>query len=137
MLLANNRMKKKRKFFGAFDYVRSFLRMRDSKTVCIFNYLRTNFMESLDVTDIEILRLLQRDASLTHKEIAFKLHKSVATVHERARRLKERGYIKKVVAVLDGKRLGVGLIAFSHVLLNEHTKETLDKFEHAVSKFPE
>ena len=94
-------------------------------------------MEELDPTDIALLRLLQVDASLTHKEIAFKLHKSVATVHERARRLKEKGYIKKVVAVLDGEKVGAGLIAFSHVILNDHTKETLDKFEQAVTKFPE
>ena len=94
-------------------------------------------MEELDLTDVEILRLLQRDASLTHKEIAFKLHKSVATVHERTRRLKEKGYIKRVVAVLDGRKVGAGLIAFSHVLLNDHTKETLDKFEQDVAKFPE
>lgn len=94
-------------------------------------------MEELDLTDIEILRLLQRDASLTHKEIAFKLHKSVATIHERTRRLKERGYIRKVVAVLDGRKIGVGLVAFSHVLLNDHTKETLDRFEQDVTRFPE
>ena len=94
-------------------------------------------MEELDLTDVEILRLLQRDASLTHKEIAFKLHKSVATVHERTRRLKEKGYIKRVVAVLDGRKIGAGLIAFSHVLLNDHTRETLDMFEQTVAKFPE
>jgi Lrp/AsnC family leucine-responsive transcriptional regulator len=70
-------------------------------------------MEELDPTDVEILKLLQRDASRTHKEIAFKLHKSVATVHERTRRLKEKGYIKRVVAVLDGRKIGAGLIAFS------------------------
>ncbi|WP_431209605.1 Lrp/AsnC family transcriptional regulator [Puia sp. P3] len=52
-------------------------------------------MHGLDPTDLQILRLLQQDASLTNKEIAFKLHKSVATIHERIRRLKEQGYIKK------------------------------------------
>jgi hypothetical protein len=34
-------------------------------------------------------------------------------------------------------KIGAGLIAFSHVLLNDHTKETLDKFEQDVAKFPE
>jgi len=47
------------------------------------------------------------------------------------------GYIKKVVAILDGKKLDRGLIAFSHVLLTDHTKETLDQFENAVTRFPE
>ena len=93
--------------------------------------------QQLDNIDIEILEILQTDATKTHKEIAFKLHKSVATIHERARRLKEQGYIKKIVAVLDGKKVGTGLIAFSHVILREHTKETLDKFEREANRFPE
>lgn len=66
-----------------------------------------------------------------------RLHKSVATIHERTRRLKEKGYIRKVVAVLDARKVGTGLIAFSHVLLNDHTRETLDNFERAVTTFPE
>lgn len=49
----------------------------------------------LDTTDLEILRILQIDATLTNKEIAFKLRKSIATIHDRIRKLKERGYIKK------------------------------------------
>jgi len=94
-------------------------------------------MEHLDQTDVEILRILQIDATITHKELAFKLHKSVATVHERTRRLKQKGYIKGIVAVLDGKLIGAGLTAFSHVILTEHTKETLDMFEREVIRFPE
>ena len=94
-------------------------------------------MQGLDSTDMQILRLVQQDASLTNKEIAFKLHKSVATIHERIRRLKEQGYIKKVVAILDGKKLDRALIAFSHVLLTDHTRETLDQFEKEVTCFPE
>ena len=91
----------------------------------------------LDPTDREILRLLQQDASLTNKEIAAKVFKSVATVHERIRKLMEDGYIKAVVAILDRKKIKKGLIAFSQVLLNDHTAETLATFEREVSKFPE
>lgn len=93
--------------------------------------------EELDPLDIRILRLVQRDASLTHKEIAAELGKSVATVHERLRRLKEQGFIKKIVAILDRKKIDKSLIAFSQVLLHNHTAETLASFEREVSKFPE
>ncbi|PTT02952.1 AsnC family transcriptional regulator, partial [Pedobacter sp. HMWF019] len=55
----------------------------------------------LDATDLEILRILQKDATLTNKEVAFKIKKSIATVHERIRKLKEQGYIQRVVAILD------------------------------------
>lgn len=91
----------------------------------------------LDATDWQILRLLQKDASLTNKEIAFELNKSVATVHERIKRLKEEGYVKKIVALLDRKKVNKGLIAFSHVQLHDHTAQTLATFEKEVARFPE
>jgi Lrp/AsnC family transcriptional regulator, leucine-responsive regulatory protein len=94
-------------------------------------------MHDLDPTDIEILRLLQKDAELTNKEISYQLHKSVATIHERIRRLKEQGFIKRIVAILDRKKINTGLIAFSQVLLNDHAAETLSSFEREVVKFPE
>jgi Lrp/AsnC family leucine-responsive transcriptional regulator len=94
-------------------------------------------MTDLDLTDLEILKLLQQNASLTNKEISYKLHKSIATIHERIRRLKEQGYIKRVVAILDRKKINRNLIAFSHVLLNDHTANTLNNFELEVAKFPE
>ena len=94
-------------------------------------------ISTLDPTDLAILRLLQKDASLTNKELAFKLHKSVATIHERVRKLKEQGYIKRIVAILDRKKINKNLIAFSQVLLHNHTAQTLKQFEEEVAKFPE
>lgn len=91
----------------------------------------------LDLTDIEILRLLQQNAEITNKEISHKLHKSIATIHERVRRLKEQGYIRRVVAILDRKKIDKSLIAFSHVLLKDHSANTLSSFEKEVVKFPE
>ncbi|SDP44306.1 DNA-binding transcriptional regulator, Lrp family [Mucilaginibacter sp. OK268] len=94
-------------------------------------------MNDLDATDLEILKLLQQNASLTNKEISYKLHKSIATIHERIRRLKDQRYIKRIVAILDSKKINRNLIAFSHVLLNDHTANTLNNFEAEVAKFPE
>ncbi|UKJ08544.1 Lrp/AsnC family transcriptional regulator [Solitalea lacus] len=94
-------------------------------------------MNQLDPLDIEILRLLQKDASLTNKEIAFEIRKSIATIHDRVRKLHENGVIKRVVAILDRKKINRKLIAFAHVLLNDHTVNTLNQFEQEVIKFPE
>ncbi|MFY7826857.1 MAG: Lrp/AsnC family transcriptional regulator [Flectobacillus sp.] len=94
-------------------------------------------MNSLDQTDLEILKLLQENAELSIKEIAHKIYKSNASVHERIRRLKENGYIKKTVAILDRRLINCNLIAFCHVLLNNHASKTLDSFENEVIKFPE
>lgn len=93
--------------------------------------------ENMDETDRQILKILQNDATLTNKEIAYQLKKSIATIHERIRKLKENGYIKKIVAILDRQKIHKSLIAFSHILLNEHTADTLNKFEAQVREFPE
>lgn len=91
----------------------------------------------LDETDIEILKLLQKNAQLTNKELAAQLHKSIATIHERVKRLVQEGFIKRFVAILDRKKIDRSLIAFSHVLLSDHAAETLSLFETEVAKFPE
>ncbi|WP_257669606.1 Lrp/AsnC family transcriptional regulator [Parapedobacter tibetensis] len=91
----------------------------------------------LDPTDKALLRLLQHDATLTNKELAYKLNKSPATIHERVRRLKEQGYITRIVAIVDRKKIDKTLIAISHVLLKEHTAKTLGEFEQRVAQFEE
>jgi len=91
----------------------------------------------LDNPDLAILKMLQHNADLTNKDIAAKIHKSVATIHERIRRLKEQGFIKKTVAILDRKKINRNLIAYSQVLLNDHAAATLKTFEQEVIKFPE
>lgn len=92
-------------------------------------------LNELDEADKELLRILQWDATLTNKELAYQLNKSVATVHERVKRLKDKGYIKRIVAILDRKMIDRKLIAISHVLLKEHTAKALGEFETQVAKF--
>lgn len=94
-------------------------------------------MFEIDELDKQILRLLQVDASVTHRQIAQTLRRSITTIHDRISRLKQEGIILRSVAVLDRKKIGKGLLTFSHVLLNQHTIEVLEQFEKAVKKFPE
>lgn len=91
----------------------------------------------LDDTDTKLLRLLQQDATLSNKELSFKLHKSIAAIHERVKKLKVQGYIKRTVAIVDRHKIGIGLISFSQVFLKAHTAEVLNEFERDVAKFPE
>jgi len=93
--------------------------------------------KELDHTDIALLKLLQQNAELSNRELAIKVHKAITTVQERIKRLKEFGYIKRTVAILDRKKIDRNLIAFSQVLLSDHTHETLGTFEREVAKFPE
>lgn len=91
----------------------------------------------LDNVDRKLLRLLQTDASLSNKELSYHLNKSIAAVHERVKKLKANGYIKRTVAILDRAKVGIDLISFSQVFLKAHTAEVLNEFEKEVAKFPE
>ena len=65
--------------------------------------------ETLDKTDILILRELQKDAKLTTKELAAKVNLSPSPVFERQKRLEREGYIRKYVAVVDPIKTGNGI----------------------------
>ncbi|MFT4204966.1 MAG: Lrp/AsnC family transcriptional regulator [Chitinophagaceae bacterium] len=93
--------------------------------------------QHIDELDKQILQFLQQDATVTIKEMAIKLKKSVATIHDRVVRLRSNGVVLRTVALLDRKKIGKELLAFTHVLLKEHTIETLAAFEQKVSAFPE
>jgi Lrp/AsnC family leucine-responsive transcriptional regulator len=94
-------------------------------------------LDKLDQTDIRILQILQDNARLTNKEIGAQLFKSASTINDRIRRMQDKGYIKKYVAVLDPKMINRGFTAFTHVHLKDHSKEIIYHFENEIVKLPE
>lgn len=94
-------------------------------------------MIELDPIDIELLRILQRDATLSNKQLSMQLNRSVAAIQERRRKLREQGYITRVVAIVDRRKIDRSLIAFLHVLLTSHNREVLLGFERDVLAFDE
>jgi len=85
-------------------------------------------MTELDDLDIRLLKLLQKDSTLTTKELANKLNLTPTPVHERIKRLERDGYIKKYVALLDNQKLNKGLVVFCNVTLKQHEKGIGKKF---------
>jgi Lrp/AsnC family transcriptional regulator for asnA, asnC and gidA len=65
----------------------------------------------LDEVDIKILNILQDNADLTYAEIAKMVGVSTSTVFMRIRKLREQGYIKRIVAEVDPEPLGYKLKA--------------------------
>jgi len=94
-------------------------------------------MNNLDQTDIAILRILQENAAITNKELAAKVNLSSTPVFERVKRLKDQGYIKKYVAILDTEKLDCSFIAFCYIKLKQHTYENADRFMTAVQSLDE
>jgi DNA-binding Lrp family transcriptional regulator len=83
----------------------------------------------LDDTDLRVLDLLQRDASLSNQDLAAAAHTSPATCLRRVKRLVEAGVIERRVAILSAERLGPGLTALAEVTLDHQGAEHLAAFE--------
>ena len=67
---------------------------------------------ALDSIDRKILSTLAEDASLSYAELSKIVNLSAPAVHDRVKRLKRDGVIKRTVAVLDGCKLGRTLLTF-------------------------
>lgn len=83
----------------------------------------------LDDTDVRLLDLLQRDASMSNQDLAAAAHTSAATCLRRVRRLVEAGVIERRVAILSPERLGAGLTVLAEVTLDRQGAEHLAAFE--------
>jgi Lrp/AsnC family leucine-responsive transcriptional regulator len=66
----------------------------------------------LDAVDRRILGALSEDASRSYAELSKIVNLSAPAVHDRVKRLKRDGVIRKTVAMLDGCKLGRSLLTF-------------------------
>jgi len=69
----------------------------------------------MDSVDRQILDLLQHEGRASVLEIAKRVKLSSPSVSGRLKKLHKRGYIKRYVAILDEKKLGIQTMAFVHV----------------------
>ncbi len=93
--------------------------------------------EKLDSIDIKLLRVLQEDSSLPAAELAERVGITQSPCWRRMQRLKGDGYIKREVALLDRKKLGLNAHVFARVKLSAHGRAHLAEFSRAVQSFPE
>ena len=91
----------------------------------------------LDQTDTKILSILQKNSNRTTKSIAEELGMTTSPVFERIKKLEKEGYIKKYVAVLDNRKIGLKLTVFIGITLQGHTRSYLEKFVKEINNFPE
>ena len=93
--------------------------------------------EILDETDLQILRILQKNAKLTTKELADAVNLTPTPVFERQKRLERKGFIKRYVAVIDPEKLNQGLLVFCKVKLQQINREIADAFTRRIMLIPE
>ena len=94
-------------------------------------------MTEFDSIDVNILKQLQKDASLTAQEIADKVNLSTSPCWRRINRLEQAGIIQKKVALLDSKKLGMQMVTFVSISLSRNDEDSLETFEEQVQQFPE
>ncbi len=91
----------------------------------------------LDRYDLQILRELQRDAGLSNQDLAERIGLSASPCLRRVRQLEEQGLIRRRVAILDQRKLGLTLSAYVMVSMDKHTPDRFSHFEDALAKCPE
>lgn len=91
----------------------------------------------LDKTDKSILRLLHGNSKLTIKEIAHKLNLTPTPIFERIKRLEREDYITSYKAVINRKKIGLPLLVFCNISLNQHETSFISKFEKDIQELPE
>lgn len=80
-----------------------------------------------------ILHELAVNGKITNTELANKIGLSPSACLRRVQELEASGVIKGYRAILNKELLGIGFIAYVMVGLSEHTKESQEKFEQAIS----
>ncbi len=91
----------------------------------------------LDIFDIRLLALLQDDATRSMSELAREVGLSTSPCWRRIKRMQDEGIIKRQVAVLDRKALGLEFVVYTYVKLAVTTSESLANFEQAIRLWPE
>lgn len=94
-------------------------------------------MKNLDEFDLNILRYMQRDASLSVEQLAEIVNLSRNACWRRVKRLEADGFIDRKVVVLAPDKLNLDLMVYVLVRTHDHEPDWLEKFKTAVKTMPE
>jgi Lrp/AsnC family transcriptional regulator, leucine-responsive regulatory protein len=92
---------------------------------------------TLDRYDRQILELLQDNAQLSNQDLAERIGLSPSPCLRRVRALEQSGLITGYRALLDGRKLGLTLLALVHIAMDRHTPDRFANFEKEVARLPE
>jgi len=91
----------------------------------------------IDHFNRKILSILQRDGSISQREIADQVHLSPNACWNRLQNLKKEGVILGQTVRLDREKLGLGLVVFVMIKTRNHSGDWLQMFRRHVSGIPE
>lgn len=94
-------------------------------------------MKNIDNIDHKILAVLQRDGSLSQRDVAEAVGLSQNACWRRIRRLQETGILIGQRAVIDQEAIGLGLTVFVMIKTRHHSREWSDNFRRHVEAIPQ
>ena len=93
--------------------------------------------KSLDQIDTAILRELQKDGSLSQRELADRVGLSQNACWRRLKTLNDTGVLQGSTARIDRQQLGLTLVVFVMLRTRHHSAEWLQAFRSHVLTIPE
>jgi Lrp/AsnC family transcriptional regulator len=93
--------------------------------------------KNLDHFDLEILRMLGEDASMSLADIAGRVGLTPTPCWKRIRRMEHEGVILRRVAVLDPIKGGLPVSVFVEIETADHSNEWLSRFAALIAGTPE
>ena len=94
-------------------------------------------MNTLDKFDQAILAALQEDGALSIAALSERIGLSTTPCWKRMKRLEDDGFIEKRVAIINRKKVGLGVTVFVSLRTGQHDEKWLKKFAAAVATLPE
>jgi Lrp/AsnC family transcriptional regulator len=91
----------------------------------------------LDSKDRKLLALLQQDAETPLASLAEAVSLSSTPCWRRIQRLREAGYITRHVALVDPRKVNLGVTVFMALRTNQHNQAWLERLVQAVRDIPE
>ncbi len=73
----------------------------------------------IDKNDLKIIEILKSNSNLTTSQISKKTGMPITTIHNRIKKLKNKGYIKNYTIKIDYEKLGKPLKAYILITVNQ------------------
>lgn len=91
-------------------------------------------MLKLDKYDKSILSLIQHHGRMTNQRMADQVSLSPAPCLRRIDKLESAGIIRQYVALVDREKLGLSVLVYIHISLNDHHADTVAAFNRFVDQ---
>ncbi len=93
--------------------------------------------KKLDAIDRKLLSILQQDAETPLTDLAQAVNLSTTPCWRRLQRLREHGFIARQVALVDPRKVNLGVTVFVAIRTNQHSQAWFERFRDAVRAIPE